>query len=438
MLKDSFCPSPWFHLRLQHNGDYKECRWFKISHTNNRTLGIANTSIMQFYNSDYMKSMRNDLLNGQRPAGCANCYYSDNFDKLSGRRRQFLKSGINEKHFELSVISSPHYTEFLHSLENQGHSRMAPVDLQIDLGNTCNGACIMCNHMSSSRLAADFVKLHKIKPEIFYEPPNRESWIHNPDLVKKFAEDLTSIPGVKYIHFLGGETLFIDAFYTLCEQLIAAGLAKNVIVGTTTNGSIYDERIEKIISEFKEFHLGLSIESVTALNDYVRYPANTTQVLENFDKFFKLRETTGLHVSLRITPNIFTIYELDRMFGYMIENNVIAESCDILADPDCLLVELIPDDIRQEILDKIDTVIDKYSMNKTYVTNPRRNDLVHRAIADVIVDYRNFIANFSRPDNVEQLRYKLVDFLKSFESLRGNSIIDHAPRYKDFLRSYGY
>jgi hypothetical protein len=184
--------------------------------------------------------------------------------------------------------------------------------------------------------------------------------------------------------------------------------------------------------------LGLSIESVTALNDYVRYPANTTQVLENFDKFFKLRETTGLHVSLRITPNVFTVYELDQMFEYMIENNVIAESCDILADPDCLLVELMPDDIRQEVLDKIDTVIDKYSMNKTHVTNPRRNDLVHSAIADVIVDYRNFIANFSSPDNVEQLRYKLVDFLKSFESLRENSIIDYAPRYKDFLRSYGY
>lgn len=438
MLKDSFCPSPWLHLRLQHDGVFKECRWFKISHTNNRTLNIANTSIMQFYNSDYMKSIRTELLTGGKPSGCTNCYYSDNFEKLSGRRRQFLKSGINEKHFELSIRSSPHYEEFLYSMQNQGHSRMVPVDLQIDLGNTCNGACIMCNPMSSSRLAADFVKLHKINPDVFYAPPMKESWIHDPALVKKFTEELTAIPGIKYIHFLGGETLFIDAFYTLCEGLISAGLAKDIIVGTTTNGSIYDKRIEKIISEFKEFHLGLSIESVTPLNDYVRYPAEISHILENFNKFFKLRQHTGLYVSLRITPNVFTIYELDLLFDYMLKNNIAAESCDILADPDCLLIELIPDDIRQEILSKLDLIIDKHSLNRKDITNHRRNDLIKDSIADVVIEYRNFILNFTRPDNTEQLRYKLVEFLKSFESLRGNSITDYAPRYKDFLRSYGY
>jgi len=385
-----------------------------------------------------MRSMRSELLAGQRLSGCANCYYSDKFDKLSGRRRQFLKSGINENHFELSLRSSPHYEEFLYSLNNQGHSRMAPVDLQIDLGNTCNGACIMCNPMSSSRLAMDFVKLHKLRPDIFYEPPLRESWIHNPQLVEKFVNELTAIPDIKYIHFLGGETLFIEEFYTLCESLIQAGIAKDIIIGTTTNGSIYSPRLEKIISEFKEFHLGLSIESVTALNDYIRYPANTDEVLDNFSKFFNLRNTTGLHTSLRITPNVFTIYELDQLFEYMLENQVMAESCDILADPDCLLVELIPEDIRQEIIDKIDRLIDRHSINKTHITNPRRNDLLQSAIADVVVDYRNFVANFVRPDNTEQLRFKLVDFLKSFESLRNNSILDYAPRYTDFLRTYGY
>ena len=393
---------------------------------------------MEFYNSDYMKSIRNELLSGQQPASCTNCYYSDKFEKLSGRRRQFLKSGINENHFDLSLRSSPHYEEFLYSQDNQGHSRMVPVDLQIDLGNTCNGACIMCNPMSSSRLAADFVKLHKIKPDIFYEPPLRESWIHDPELVKKFIQELTAIPNIKYIHFLGGETLFIEEFYTLCESLIEAGIARDIIIGTTTNGSIYNPRLEKIISEFKQFHLGLSIESVTPLNDYIRYPANITEVLDNFSKFFNLRESTGLHTSLRITPNVFTIYELDQIFEYMIENNVMAESCDILADPDCLQIELMPEDIRIETLAKIDNIINKYSINKTHVTNSRRSDLVHNVIADVIVDYRNFLANFARPDNVEQLRFKLVEFLKSFESLRTNSILDYAPRYTDFLRSYGY
>lgn len=436
MLKDTFCPSPWFHLRLLYNGDFKECRWF--GHESSSISNISTTSIMEFYNSQAMKSLRTELLAGECPSNCSNCYYEDKFDKLSGRRKQLLKSGINNEHFELSARSSPHYQEFLHSMKSQGHSNMSPVDLQIDLGNTCNSACIMCSPSASSRLHTEYVKLHKINPTLFKDPVSYKSWIQNPALVDKFVNELVALPSVKYIHFLGGETLYIEAFYTLCEKLIEAGVSKNIIVGTTTNGTIYDQRLEHIISNFKEFHLGLSIEAVTQLNDYVRYPCKISGVMDNFDKFLKLRETTNLQISLRITPNVFTIYEIDQVFEYMIANNVIAESCNILFDPDCLRIELLPDDIRQEVLAKIDAVIARYNINKTNIVNIRRSDLVSDVIANVIVDYRNFIANYTVPDKVDYLRYKLIDFLKSFEYIRQNSILDYAPRYKDFLKSYGY
>jgi MoaA/NifB/PqqE/SkfB family radical SAM enzyme len=432
MLKNTFCSSPWFHVRLTYNGDFQECRWFKDRGSS--PMNIRTASVMEFYNSDRMRSLRSQFLEGQQPAGCANCYYQDQFGKLSGRRRQLLKSGITDQ-FELQTLSSPHYSHFQHSQNNSGLADMHPVDLQIDLGNVCNSACIMCDPIASSRLEQDYVKLHQIDSQTFKQPDRYHSWTR--DAVDQFVSELKTIP-VKYIHFLGGETLFDSAFYDICQALIDAGLSKEIIVGTTTNGTIYNERVEQLIKQFKEFHMGISIESVTDLNDYVRYPGKIGDILANIDSFLELRKQSGLYISLRITPNIFTAYELDQLFEYMIEKNVIAESCDILSDPACLRIEIMPDDIRQEVVDKIASVILRHGLVHTGQLNLRNNSRINQVIADTIIDYYNFMQNYSVPEDADQHRSQLIRFLKGFETLRKNSILDYVPRYKDFLRSLGY
>jgi MoaA/NifB/PqqE/SkfB family radical SAM enzyme len=433
MLKDTFCSSPWFHTRLTYNGDFQECRWIKQS--SDAAINVRDTSIIEFYNSERMQQLRTDFLNGKSPVGCSNCYYQDQFGKLSGRRRQLIKSGISDQ-FDLQMRSSPHYEHFLHSANNNGHSNYYPTDLQIDLGNFCNSACIMCDPVASSRLAQDYRKLSKIDSVTFGEPKPYYSWPR--DALVKVADELTKIPNLRYIHFLGGETLFDSAFYVICKHLIDSGRSQDIIIGTTTNGTIYDEQVEQLIHKFKEFHLGISIESVSNLNDYVRYPGKINQILSNIDKFLALREQSGLYVSLRITPNIFTAYELDQLFEYMINHRVIAESCDILSDPSCLRIELMPDDIRQEIINKIGSVIERYRLVKSGHVNIRKTNLIDQVVADTIIDYYNFMKTYTVPDNADADRQQLVRFLKGFEQLRNNSILDYAPRYTDFLRHYGY
>jgi MoaA/NifB/PqqE/SkfB family radical SAM enzyme len=435
MLKNTFCSSPWFHLRLGYNGDFQECRWYK-THTSG--TNIATTSMMEFYNSDRMKMLRKDMLNGNDPSGCSTCYYEDRFNKLSGRARQLLKSGIRLSEFSQTMRSSPHYEKFLHSHDNKGHGNYYPVDLQIDLGNTCNSACIMCGPIASSRLQQEYKQLNKINPILFEKSIDYVSWTKDPGTVEKFVKELIAIPDIKYIHFLGGETLYNPTFYVICEQLIKAGVAKNIIVGTTTNGTVYDRRLHRLIQEFKEFHLGISIESVTKLNDYIRYPGKIENILHNIDQFLNLRENSKLYVSLRITPNIFTISQIDQIFEYMLEKNVIAESCNILVEPKSLRIELLPDYLRESTVKKLNRLIEKYNIVKTDIVNIRVNNLIPEVIANSIIDYRNFLVDYVVPDDAEFLRHQLVTFLKTFETSRNNSILDYAPEYEQFLRHYGY
>jgi MoaA/NifB/PqqE/SkfB family radical SAM enzyme len=431
MLKNTFCSSPWFHLRLTYDGSYDVCRWSKNGVTD---FNIRDTSLMQFYNSDVMRQLRLDMLSGIKPAACEPCYYQDSFGKLSGRVRQLNKSAINLNQFPLTFRSSPHLTLFEYSQDMQGASSHFPTDLQIDLGNTCNSACIMCDPTASSRLVADYKKLNKLDSRLFAEPRPYRSWTEDQQIVDRFVQELQTFPYIRYIHFLGGETLYNQAFYDICEHLDGA----NLIVGTTTNGTIYDERIEQLIPRFKEFHLGISIESVTALNDYVRYPGPTDQILSNILKFVALRDSNpGLKLELRITPNLFTISELDQVFEFMIQHNIIAESCNILHQPRCLRMELMPDDIRQETVARLQAIVDRLG-SYTPQVNTRRSDLSREIIAQLANEYLEFVKTYTKPADAEESLTELVTFLKSFESIRNNTILDYAPKYTEFLRNIGY
>jgi MoaA/NifB/PqqE/SkfB family radical SAM enzyme len=437
-LRDNFCSSPWFHLRISPEGNYRPCRWGDYSIGSQHT--VANTSLREYLNSDIMSGIRSTLLQGDMPSLCVNCNYESAHGKLSGQQRQLLKSGIIQDNFDKTFCSSPHWDNFQYSYDNSGATSTYPVDLQIDLGNSCNSACIMCSPRYSSRVSEEYKKLHKIDPILFIDPIKNSNWTDNEELVTKFVSDLTATPNIKYIHFLGGETLHMKSFYDICNRLIDNGLAKNIIMGTTTNCTVYDERIEYIIKNFKQVHLGLSIESITPLNNYIRWPSEITSCLEIINKFLDLRNSSNLQISLRVTPNIFSIWHLDSMIEFMITNHVIAESCNILYEPSCLRMELLPIDIKEKTIKKLDQLIDQYKLTAPddVIINRRREDLIDPVISSIVFEYRDFLLNYTPPQNIEQERYDLIKFIKAYESLHNNCILDYLPEYEEFLRSYGY
>ena len=440
--KNTFCSSPWLHFRINYAGDFVVCRWGVNPGVDRQsTHNIRDTRISDYFNSSILSEMRNQLLTGEKPAACQNCYYQDKFNKISGRKKQLFRSKLdNSDTFDDNFTSSPHYDRFLFSQNNNGLANCLPFDFQIDLENTCNGACIMCSPKASTKLATDYIKLNKIEPEIFAAPRKFDCWASDPVLVKKFVDELVKMPDIDYIHLLGGETLYVESFYTICEALIDAGISKNIIIGTTTNGTVYSPRLEKIITQFRGFHLGLSIESINIINDYIRYPARINPVLEIFDKFFELRnKAPNLHLTLRITPNIFSIFYLDEVIQYMVDKRITAESCNILKNPSILRMELLPADLKEVAVNKLKNVISKNNLHHNEpVIDTRNPNLINEVISNVVYQYIDFLTNMAEPEDVENERHNLVKFLNAFESLRRNSILDYAPEFTTFLEQYGY
>jgi hypothetical protein len=126
------------------------------------------------------------------------------------------------------------------------------------------------------------------------------------------------------------------------------------------------------------------------------------------------------------------------LFEYVIEKQITVESCNILFKPESLRMELMPEDIRAEIINKLESLVAKYDLQRHNVTNIRKSFDIDKVTADSVHEYLEFIKGYTVPADVDQQRKNLVEFLKSFESLRNNSILDYAPRYTEFLRSIGY
>jgi len=103
-------------------------------------------------------------------------------------------------------------------------------------------------------------------------------------------------------------------------------------------------------------------------------------------------------------------------------------------------IELLPRDLKEQALAKINDFISRYNLvqDTNVILNRRRDDLVVPVITQIIFEYKHLLDQDITPTNVEEDRYNLVKFLKSFEGLRNNCILNYLPEYEEFLRSYGY
>jgi sulfatase maturation enzyme AslB (radical SAM superfamily) len=429
-LEKSFCPSPWFHMRINNSGSYEWCRW-KVSAGSrvNFDHNLKNQSPLDYFQNT-MAPLRQEFLNGNQPAECSACYTMEQHNKVSGRQRQLLKVGVLENHFNKSLASSPMRPDFDYSNDNQGHTLRTVTDWQIDLGNYCNGRCIFCVPESSSSLAAEFKKIGLIDQT----PP--QSWPDNPELLKKFIDDLLQSPKLQYLHFIGGETVITPGFKAILSALVDAGISKNITVGFTTNLTVWSNDIVELLKQFKQVNLGLSIETLTVLNDYVRYPAKQEQTHRLLKQWTDLGRNLDWLIQLRITPTCLTVHEIDTVYDYAWNNNLAVESCNFLYKPEYLRIEVLPLEQRQSAVDRLAQWVNSHAVNNDEKVINTRDP--NRSKSQVIQDAQSYL-NYLKNTQDESYRLpNLISYLKTLETNRGNSILNYLPQYEELFRTQGY
>lgn len=422
-LKENFCPSPWFHMRINNAGHYEYCRWASKDQRYSAD-NIYKITPVEFF-QQRMTPVRQHLLDGKLPAGCAECTQMEQHGKISGRQRQLLKAGVRLEQFEKTLASSPWIKEFA----QKGTTKQMPQDWQIDLGNYCNSACIFCKPSFSSRLASEWKSIGFIDQM----PP--QNWTDNPVLVDQFVDMLKSSPHIQYLHFIGGETLITPAFQTILEALTHSGLNRKATIGFTTNLITWNQTVIDLLQQFAGVNLGMSIEAFETVNDYVRWPATLSQVQKTLDKWFSIAQDHNWLMQFRTTPTILTIHALLSVYQYAWDRSIAIESCNFLDQPECMRPSVLPMKYRQIIIDRMQSWIDQHDTGSQIIVNTRDPNVAQQQIIQDLQSYVNYLAH--EPDESFRLP-QLVTYLKRIEYSRGNSILTYLPEYEELFRTAGY
>jgi len=411
-------------MRISNSGEMRYCRWADYAHSA-PVAQVSQTSPLQYFQHT-MAPLRQQLARGESPAGCQGCLAAEPHGKISGRKRQLLKTGIVVGEFEKTSASSTWISEFVKS-EHTGETVLGVQDWQIDLGNYCNSNCIFCSPAESSRLAAEFKRIGFIKDL----PP--ANWSDDPTQVDTVVSAILA-SRTKFIHFVGGETTITPAFKKILQALLSAG-QQDIAISFTTNLTVWPQDIVDLLTQFQEVNLGMSVETFESVNDYVRWPSNINTVCSTLDQWIQVGQQHNWLMTLRITPTCLTVHGLMGVYQFAVEHSLNVESVNFLQRPEFLRPTVLPRSVTDSIADQLENWIGSFAVTSDEIVNVRSPNLQTQA---ALQDARSYVDYLRTAADESSRRVDLVRYLKQLETSRHNCILDYLPQYESLFRTAGY
>lgn len=268
------CIAPYSTLNFDTMGYMRVC-----CYNNYFLLGkYPDVSLKDAWNNPKRHEFINNLKNLNFPKGCETC-----------------KMQVMENNIKNALFTG--FDQYDKILDNE-----APVVFNFDFGNICNYECIMCGGKWSSSIRKNREKLPPLKS------PYDDSFV---DQLSEY------IPTMKIVNFLGGEPFLNSIYYKIWDML--QNKNPNIDIYITTNGSIYNSRIEEYLLKFPNLKIIVSLDSlIKETYQYIRKNGNFDTVMENIEKFKKL----GKFSSIAFCPMIQNVRELPSIIQFCINNDI--------------------------------------------------------------------------------------------------------------------
>jgi MoaA/NifB/PqqE/SkfB family radical SAM enzyme len=364
------CLAPYSTLNFDTMGYIRVC-----CYNNDFILGkYPENSLKECWNNPERKKFINDIKELNFPKGCDNCV------------KQILDKNISNGLF----TSFDSYDPFLRDSFNQH-----PIAFNFDFGTICNYECIMCGGKWSSSIRKNREKL----------PPIKSPYDNN------FVEQLKPfLYHLRFANFLGGEPFLNPIYYKILNIFLIKN--RNVFINFTTNGSIYNSKIENYLINLPNSSITISLDSLKEdVYQFIRKNGNFKTVTENIKKFKKINRLKGI----AFCPMIQNVYELPDIIKFANDNNL------------HLYINTVNDHLGGKLKGIHDGGIKTKVWTGSYASkdvlnkNHCNNELIpevalHTLPKDKIKDIVSYLNKFSFEKN---LRYnqKYKDFINSLEAM---------------------
>lgn len=310
-MSNTICILPFIHLYSEPKGEVKPCC---IGGGFDNPLNLKTMSIDEAFNSDQMKQLRKDMLNGVRNKVCDVCYKQEDLNGTSPR----IDFNNNQ------LWTQPEVKED-YSVEPQFQH------IDIRFSNLCNFKCRMCTHEFSSNWYEDMDTFHD-----GYTKRHSKVMKVTDNIVDELIPHLNNI---KSFYFAGGEPLIMPEHYKLLKWLynnveIDEHTEKRKLsIHYNTNLSVIkynEEDLVKLWRGFNRVFLSISCDGIGKVGEYQRTGFKTETFVKNLNtirKYFKPNAVSegghDLFYNFQYTTTIWNIYHIFDFISFMKQENFI-------------------------------------------------------------------------------------------------------------------
>lgn len=339
-----FCNTPWYEAHIYWDGGLGICCQESHRLSEDPQYNIRNMTLAEWFNSQPVREFRMKMFDAISTDTCSRCYFEEAHSGTSRRHRSNQKSVIFTKQaFEESFTQSPGYDHFMFSKGMDGLTDTLPIDLHIDLGNHCNLACKMCWPGASTRIASQYVKWGLPAEQYL-----GVDWTADTKVWTRLLDELVTIPKLKNIHFMGGETLLSPRLEQLVDHMILHRRF-DVSFSFVTNGTVYRPELIEKLKQFPRVGIEISIETATPHNDYIRQGSKVEEVLSNIRKYKQLCTSSDVSVTLRPAISALSIGYYHTLLRFALEEKLLIKSL-IVTNPVYLNPSVVPFNIRNQYM----------------------------------------------------------------------------------------
>jgi len=355
MSKDTICAVPWMHLAFEPNGKVVPCC---LTSQHNYFAGDLTTdTIEEIWNSENMKTLRKQMLDGKRPEICSKCFEREDVTGESGRV-------YHNREFKDFLPIIPEITK-----EDGTCTEMNLMYWDFRFSNLCNFKCRSCGPRYSSAWVPDAKKLGW---EIELE---KVTDINSVDGKDNFDFLKDQIKSVRKIYFAGGEPLLMPEHWQILQMLVENNRF-DVQINYNTNASTLIYGGKNVLDywskwQFPKLEVWPSIDEIGSRAELIRAGTVWSKVEENLKEIAK-------HDNIILRPGItvgaWNVNRLPEIIDHLIDIGVVRPKLgyknffiNLLEQPSHYHVHILPDFYRQETIEKLESFVVEY--NKKYDTD---------------------------------------------------------------------
>ena len=408
MKKDTICAIPWMHLNFEPNGKVVPCC---LTSTHNYFAGDLTTdSIEEIWNSDNMKSLRLQMINGEEPKICSTCFNKERVTGLSGRIH-------HNKAFPKVLERIPKITD------QTGYvSEMNLLYWDFRFSNLCNLKCRSCGPRYSSAWVPDAKKLGLISNQ-------DKVWnIDSVDNTNNFDFLTEQINVVEKIYFAGGEPLMMDEHWQILE-LLDKNNRHDVKISYNTNCTTFIYKNKDVFDYWKKWNadklqIWPSIDEIGPRAELIRSGTVWSRVEANLKRLTTLDNTL---IKPGITVGAWNVFRLPEIINHLVDIGVINSErhyqnffLNLIEMPLHYNITILPDKFKNKTRKRLIKFIG--SFNKKHNTDIREH-------------FTQVLAELSKAHNPNAAQ-RFVNMTAKVDNVRKEKFYDVVPELKMLKRIY--